>query len=223
MTSKRGGRPTKDSKISDNFNQQRKGMGRDEARAAKIQAQIEADAQAASVKELKELSDKISALKKRAKTVSRGGEPEDQEEDQERGSSRMLKDLRYGYKNSVGPDGKKGKERLVELMENDAEFKFAVKELMRIESALLTTRIRTKTGGVEGGGRQSFFVVLKGLEQERPLVNALGAGKDAAIDVKQILNAISPETTTKYEPETEKGSRDRPDEVLKVARKEEGL
>jgi len=220
MTTKRGGRPYKGEKITDGFNQAKKGVRRADVRAAVVQAQIEKDEKAAKNKEIASLKARLATLREDLVNPEDPEESVDREADNIKGSENMLRDLRYGYKHSVGPDGKKGRDRLVDLMENDAEFKFAMKELMKIESALLAAKIRTKATSTGGSDRQSFFVVLKGLEQEKPVAAAF-SNRDTPIDLKQVMSAINPETTTKYEPDEAKGSRDRPDEILKVAEREE--
>lgn len=91
---------------------------------------------------------------------------------------RMLQDMRWAYK-KVG-----GRRKLVELAESgDKEFINIVKELMKIESSLMTARIRSKG---EEGGNQAVYVVLKGLEAPPVPVSD-------TIDLKQIQKALTPE------------------------------
>ncbi len=108
----------------------------------------------------------------------------------------------------MGPGGKKGKQRLVELMESDTEFKFVVKELMKIESALMSAKARKneEPGGV---GQQNFFVILKGLEDEKKF---LPVG-DKTVDMRQITQAISPEENS-YEAEDVVDQRAAPEMLL---------
>lgn len=132
----------------------------------------------------------------------------------EKSAHKMLADLRYAYSRSIGPTGKKGKARLVELLENDSEFKFAVKELVKVDTALLAAKIRNKED--ESGakiGQQNFFVVLKGLD-DGP-VKALGGVVDKTVDMKQITRAMNPDENS-YEPEYEEvaGRNDAPEMLL---------
>jgi len=197
MTSKLGGRPTKDAPISDAFNPVKK-LGRQDIAAFRR----ERDA-ALRVQREEE------ALKSRAKAAKDDEALESEKDlDDEKSAYQMLQDLRYGYRNSVGPGGKKGKQRLVELMESDTEFKFVVKELMKIESALMSAKARKneEPGGV---GQQNFFVILKGLEDEKKFLGAV----DKTVDMKQISQAINPEENS-YEPEEEVNQRDAPEMLL---------
>lgn len=205
MTSKLGGRPTKDAPISDAFNPAKK-LSRQDIAAFRR----ERDA-------IKKQEREGLAQKAREKAVKDDEAPEVEELDDEKSAYQMLQDLRYGYRNSVGPGGKKGKQRLVELMESDTEFKFVVKELMKIESALMAAKARKneEPGGVV---QQNFFVILKGLEDEKKYL-PLG---DKTVDMAQIRHAISPEETS-YEPEEEVSQRDAPEMLLGRVNSEEGL
>jgi len=197
MTSKLGGRPTKDAPISDAFNPVKK-LARQDIAA------FRRERDAALRKEREE-----EALKSRAKAAKDDEALESEKDlDDEKSAYQMLQDLRYGYRNSVGPGGKKGKQRLVELMESDTEFKFVVKELMKIESALMSAKARKneEPGGV---GQQNFFVILKGLEDEKKFLGTV----DKTVDMKQISQAINPEENS-YEPEEEVNQREAPEMLL---------
>jgi len=197
MTSKLGGRPTKDAPISDAFNPVKK-LARQDIAA------FRRERDAALRKEREE-----EALKSRAKAKVDDETSETEKDlDDEKSAYQMLQDLRYGYRNSVGPGGKKGKQRLVELMESDTEFKFVVKELMKIESALMSAKARKneEPGGV---GQQNFFVILKGLEDEKKFLGAV----DKTVDMKQISQAINPEENS-YEPEEDANQREAPEMLL---------
>jgi len=197
VTSKLGGRPTKDAPISDAFNPVKKLARQDIAafrreRDAALRKEREAE-----------------VLKSRKKAKADDETPDSEKDlDDEKSAYQMLQDLRYGYRNSVGPGGKKGKQRLVELMESDTEFKFVVKELMKIESALMAAKARKneEPGGV---GQQNFFVILKGLEDEKKFLGPV----DKTVDMKQISKAINPEENS-YEPEEEVSQRDAPEMLL---------
>lgn len=109
----------------------------------------------------------------------------------------LLEDMRWVYQQAY--EGKRGgRNRLKELMKNDKEFLVMVKELMKIESALLSAKIR-KDGGEPGSGNGAgFFVVLKGLDTDKEIV---GAAMQNGIDVKQMGHAIDPLAHGEYEPE----------------------
>jgi len=129
----------------------------------------------------------------------------------------MLEHLRYAYRNSKSTtSGKKGRARIVELMNDDKEFKFIVKELLKIEASLLSAKIRKEgdnDGGKGGVGQQNFFVVLKGLEDEKKLLSDAGV-VDKTVDMKQIQRAMNPEMGEVYEAE-EVSKRDAPEQLQK--------
>lgn len=187
MTSKLGGRGTKDASITDNFNQKKKRV--------------------ITKEEWREIG-------------KRGGRPrrtDKQGPNDLKAAYDMLLHMRFAYRNSKGPTGKKGKQRLVELMNNDADFKFAVKELLKIESALLSAKIRKEGDGAVGGSNQNFFVVLKGLETEKTILEAM---KDNSVDMKQIQRAMNPDEHS-YEPEEEVNQRGAPEQLHKSLDTEE--
>ena len=174
---KKTGKSPKDSQIVDGFNRSKKEtISKLEQQAARVQARLQKETEAKEKKEKAQV--------------------EKDEREDERSAYQMLKDLRFAYRNAIGKDGKKGKQRLVQLMANDIDFKFAMKELMRIEASLLGAKIRAKdTGG--GNGNVTTFVVLKGLHDEGPQL--LGEKKDSLIDIAQITNAVSPTAEPKIE------------------------
>jgi hypothetical protein len=105
-------------------------------------------------------------------------------------AQQMLQDLRYAYRNSVGADGKRGKQRLVALMESDAEFKFVVKELLKIEASLMAAQSR-KEGSTGESGNQCVFVILKGLETDKEILGL--TSETSGLDIKQIQHALNPD------------------------------
>jgi hypothetical protein len=126
-------------------------------------------------------------------------------------ASQMLDHLRYAYINSKGPDGSKGRKRLVRLMEADAEFKFFIKELTKIETSLLAARIR-KNENEDGTkiGQQNFFVVLKGLE-DTPVIK--GNDPNSALDMMQIESALNP-NAQRYVVEDDRGRNEAPEMMV---------
>jgi hypothetical protein len=168
------GRKEKDAAISDNFNPLKQGM----SAVRELQKQI---------RELK------SAVKEKTEALasSKVVVPE------ESSAMQMLNDLRYAYKNSVGNDGKKGRQRLMELMKNDADFKFAMKELMKIESSIASAQVKSKE---LGNGNMTTFVVLKGLHSD-PSMDIKKV--NGVIDFAQVSDAFSPTTEKKIAYEEE--------------------
>lgn len=130
--------------------------------------------------------------------------------------NRMIDDLRYAYRHAVGPNGLKGRLRLLELMKNDGEFKGMMKELLRIESALKQAEIRSKAdkGGGSGGGNNNFFLIVKGLESEKSIMKMAGLSDDKTVDLAQISHAISPAEVGEYTPE-EENSGAAPDQLMR--------
>ena len=175
----KGGKPAKDAPISDNFNKDKQGV--------------------LSEKELKRLADsRANAAKARAalaaKHVRLKAEREDPnyrppvlsdaEIDDGKSPAQMLEDMRYVYR-SVN-----GREKLKKLMKEDKQFVFMVKELMKIEAALLSAKIRAKEDP-GAPANQMVFVVLKGLADEVKLQEQMGD-----VDMKQITGALNPDGGT---------------------------
>jgi hypothetical protein len=192
----RGGHKPKDAPISEGFNPLKKGgMSMRELKAAERQALV---VKRALQTEKTKIETTMAKLTEKQASLSeelgeRPGKPvveepvlKDHDAEDEKSAYQMLSDLRYAYRNSKGAGGAVGKRRLVELMESDPEFKFMVKELMKIESALLAAKIRTKEG--PGDTNQMVFVVLKGLEDEKKF-----EADGGVLDVKQIARAMNPD------------------------------
>jgi hypothetical protein len=203
----RGGYAPKDFEITSNFNTNKKGgmSTRDlkklerEARAEKTRLESE---RKRNERTYLSLTAKANAVKSKLGDGDVKDEievvsdvpppiPPDQNDIDDRSANQMLQDLRYAYKNAVGLDGKKGRSRLMELMKSDSEFKFAMKELIKVEVGLMTAKLRAKEDG-SALANQMVFVVLKGLEEEKKIMSKLDMG-DGAIDMKQISAAINPD------------------------------
>jgi len=138
---------------------------------------------------------------------NKGGRPPGrltQEQKDERASRQLLDDMRYAYRNAKGKGGKKGRARMLELFETDADFKFAVKEMLKLESSMQSARIkRDPVGG--GGGRVTTFVILKGLQTEDEV---MGTGvQSKTLDLQQIANAYNPSAQPKIDRPEEEISR----------------
>lgn len=200
MPRKPGAKP-KDSPISDNFNAAKKGnLSQADLKKIKREAKLERERQELANLEQQQALDRVQKRVDQIKGHIQGlpvpePEPPEQEDESDdlKSAYRMLKDLRYAFQNSKGRDGKKGRQRLVSMMETDAEFKFMIKELVRIETALLSAKIRTKEDP-DSQTNNMVFVVLKGLEDEKKLAVSMGN-----IDMKQIDNALNPNATPIYE------------------------
>lgn len=211
MTSAKGGRYRKDQGLVDGFNPQGSPMTAREILAAKRAAKMEKirleqerirNLEAAAKIKVKQIKDKISVAEmEMVKAIDAIPEPEplpapieNIDGDDEKSAHQMLADMRWVYRKVHG------RKKLKELVEgDDKQFVSMVKELMKIEAALMTAKIR-KDGdvGSNGGGvgQQNFFVVLKGLEEG--LKNAVVI--DKSVDMKQITRAMNPDENC-YEPE----------------------
>lgn len=95
----------------------------------------------------------------------------------------MLSDMRFVYK-KLG-----GRKKLQKMLKEDDKLYVAmVKELLKIESALMAVQLRKpETGGNGGEGRQNFFVVIKGLEQEKRVMKQFGREGSPPIDVEHLI------------------------------------
>ena len=108
-------------------------------------------------------------------------------------SFQMLKDMRAAYK-SV--DGRK---RLKEMIANDKDFSSMVKELLKIESAILSAKMKEKDNGITGGSA-AVFVIIKGLEDEKRVDKAIKL-TDTGVDLEQVMNALDPNAEKRVEVE----------------------
>lgn len=185
------GRRSKDAEISDNFNREKKTKPTSadlrEAKLLKQKAEIEKRRQE---RELKKIEDDLLRIKGRVngspevEVTAPESDPDDV--DDAKSAYKMLQDMRWVYRNV------KGRSKLLDLVKgDDKQFVFMVKELMKIEAALLSAKIR-KTGEEEGGrANQNFFVVLKGLEEDKKVLEMVSS----SIDIKQIARATNPDGT----------------------------
>ena len=166
------GRRSKDSPISDQFNENKVGN--------------------LSQKVLKKAKKVVESIEERdrrkAEEVSRKKEKESATDERdlnhEKSAMQMLADMRWVYRQIAG------RTKLKELCQSDSEFKFLVKELMRIESAILTAQIR-KEGPDVSAGNQTTFVILKGLDDEKSI---LGITEETP-ESKQISILLNPDGT----------------------------
>lgn len=133
------------------------------------------------------------------------------EVDDIKSANQMLQDMRWVYREV------KGRRKLLGLIRSDdKQFVVMVKELMKIETALLSAKIR-KEGDTGGVGNQNFFVVLKGLDDSSVVKEVV----DKTIDMKQIENALNP-NAEEYVAEETGNSRDAPEQLMKPVERVEG-
>lgn len=213
------GRKNKDAPISDNFNPNKTlQLNRAELAAAKRQAtanQKQAkidDAERRRLRREKKTLDKKLLDESLRAMAKKGMEATEEEQEAERqelereaakealeketgaaGSQedepsayQMLQDMRYVYRKV------KGRTKLAALIaSDDKQFVFMVKELMKIESQLMSAKIRAKED-LSGTAQQTVFVVLKGLEDDPRILDVTPANEED-IDQKQISAALTPE------------------------------
>jgi hypothetical protein len=184
MTSARGGRRSKSDGLTQNLN---KAVDKVTLKALEM--------------------DEKRLAKDREKLLGKEEEDSPEEED---GSFayQMLRDLRAAYKSG------KGKSKLLTLMKDDKEFKFLIKELLKVETAMMAAKIRRDPGQGGGGDRPAVYVVLKGLECEKPLLTAIA--KNEAFDIEQVMAATNPEFSSDRYVAPANASQDRPDEIVKI-------
>jgi hypothetical protein len=123
-------------------------------------------------------------------------------------SYKMLQDMRWIYKTMSG------RRKLKELMKSDdKQFVSMIKELIKMESALIAAKIK-KDGSILGGnGEQSFFVILKGLH-DTPSGVAV-PGESSGIDHHQLERAINPNSD--LVPAEDEPEPDHPPEIVRAA------
>lgn len=203
------GRKEKDALIKEGFNPDKQGvLSRSELAKARKQAKIDkAVAELERQKKeraLERLSDQIGVLKEKVSAAAPPARPSKPEvvdategpDDDAKSAYQMLEHLRYAYRNSKSDTGRKGKMRLVELMEKDAEFKFMIRELVKVEASLLASKIKAKEGP-DSIANNMVFVVLKGLEEEKQVMKQI-----EGVDMKQVTDALNPDAV-KYEADEE--------------------
>lgn len=166
MSNKPGVKP-KDGPISDNFNPRKAGVNAKDIEQAQQQT---APYKAFQRKDPKDWTPKYAAkvaqaarskARKEAREAAALPIPSlksaDNKETQD--AQRMLQDMLWVY-GQVN-----GREKLLKMVQADKtnkEFVFVAKELIKVQTALLTAQIRAKSEGAIGGNKV-VFVVLKGL------------------------------------------------------------
>ena len=226
MTSKRGGRKYKDAGITENFNPNKLGVTKaDVAKAKRVAA---AEKKLASPRPPRkkppapEPTPEITGYDDDGWPIF--AEPEEppppgaagtngrapitppgtEEDDDTASAHQMLEDMRWVYKQL------KGRNKLQILMANDKEFMALVKELMKAEVSILTNKMKAR----DGGNKQGFLVILKGLEEERPILDAIE--KNKAIDVRQIERAMNP---SEFQMDLEDDAADQSEKPAEIVKK----
>jgi hypothetical protein len=167
-----GGRKTKDREITDNFNREKKG-NLSPRQFRKVQKQAKANN---DLPDINQLDNIINSS-----------------DDDSNFAFQMLRDMREAYK-SVN-----GKEKLMALVANDKDFSSMVKELLKVESAILSAKMKEKDNGI-GSGSAAVFVIIKGLEDEKRVKEAIKL-TDTGVDLEQVMNALNPNAEKRVEVE----------------------
>jgi hypothetical protein len=167
-----GGRKTKDREITDNFNPNKRG-NLSPRQLRKVQKQAKANN---DLPDISSLDDMINS-----------------NDDDTNSAFQMLKDMRAAYK-SVD-----GRARLKTMIGNDKDFSSMVKELLKVESAILSAKMKEKGDGI-GNGSAAVFVIIKGLEDEKRVKEAIKL-TDTGVDLEQVMDALNPNAEKKIEVE----------------------
>ncbi len=191
-----GGQIPKDRVVTDGFNRKKKvEVTRKELREAKLEQQRILAEQRARDRQRDKLEKQLAKLRGAGGKVDEepadkevdDGAPDIDEEKAVKSAYQMLEDMRHVYRKC------NGRKKLLDLMKDDKQFIFMVKELMKIEASLLGAQIRAKTdGNGKGGGNQTTFVILKGLEDEKVDKAKVIKVDNTIIDMQQIENALNP-------------------------------
>jgi len=190
---KRAGRKTKDAHISDAFNPNK---------ISDLISDIDRIR-----KERRDLRKVESTMKKASsKAIKAAGDVYSPD-------TRLLRDVRSLYHKT------KGKKKLEEMFNDDKEFRFLIKELLKAELALLTTKIRMKETDPQLTGNMATMVVLKGLETE---ANVFKSDRPEDVDVDQIGRAINPEEEYKSSEDEEVVDRAAAPDQLQGSQVKEG-
>jgi hypothetical protein len=144
-----------DSFLGDHFNKKKVGgLSKKVLRAAKLAtAETQAVTKRALDKEIEKVEAQIQRLRdKRAELLEKAGYPD---EEPQVGASKMLENMWKVFRQSGGMS--KLKKAMMNTKTGDREFISMAKEMMKVEAAV------SKMKG-NGGGQQTVFVVLKGLD-----------------------------------------------------------
>jgi hypothetical protein len=183
-----GGKPPKGSAFTENFSQEKEGnLSEEELKRIAKRARYNAWARENRRKKKELLSTIVPRETKQENDKDEVQEPYQNDLDDGKSPLQMLNDMRNAYAKA---NGSKKLEKLIK--KDDKQFVAMVKELMKIETAILTTKIRAKSEEGGKGGGQTVFVILKGLEDEKKIMEIV---QDKSVDMKQITQAINPDGT----------------------------
>lgn len=177
------GQKPKDSEITDNFNTEKKdALKALQKRQATIQAELD-----------RRERERLEKEKLAASAEADDGDSEEGDDKKEsiKSAYQMLKDLRWVYNHR----DVKGRKRLLELAKDDKQFTSLVKELIKVETALLAQDLKAKQDF--GGQNVATFVVIRGLED----VRKLPAEAQGDVDIQRILDAVDPTKEKQIEQE----------------------
>jgi hypothetical protein len=139
--------------------------------------------------------------------VTPPNDPEDA--DDTKSAYQMLQDMRWVYRNVSG------RKKLKDMMGDDKQFQFLVKELMKIETALMSAKVKAQA--TQEGNANGFFVIIKGLEDDKAAIARLAGERKLAgqstIDLNQIEHALNPENMDKYVDPDQEGEKDKEVEI----------
>lgn len=185
MSSKPGTK-AKDSAITDNLNNTRKSSPTSaDIRAAKLERRRDDSEREKTERELLRLEAEVVKRKKRLGIVPGNGNGSEDTEEDAKSAYELLKDMRWVYQKT------RGRHKLKELVSgDDKQFISIVKELMKIESALLAAKLRREEKDPGNGpAARSFFVVLKGLEDDKRIIDSVSQQK-IGIDLGRVAHLV---------------------------------
>lgn len=166
-----GGRKTKDREITNNFNPDKRGnLSRRELN--KVKKSVKKSSFFSDIPDIEDVDGLL---------------------DGDSVSFQILKDMREAYISS------NGKNKLKNMVKNDKDFAVVVKELLKVESALLSAKMkRDGDGDGRTGNSVAVFVIIKGLEDEQRVDKAIKL-TDTGVDLEQVMNALDPNAEKKVE------------------------
>lgn len=188
-----GGPKSKDVSITEGFNRSKKGMSKAEQARAKREAKArelaDAEKRKSAEGELDRLADRAAKLRDQL-GLDAELEPENagtaRVDDADASSDEMIRDLRWAYRTGLG------KRKLKEMMKDDKLGLPLIRELVKVEVAYLTAKLRQKEE-LKPEQQQQVFVVIRGLEDEKKFDVEVSKGE--AVDMRQIQHALNPDGT----------------------------
>jgi len=196
----------KDSPISDNFNWD-KSTDLSQRKLKDVKKQLKRDVEEAIKYKRKHgipltppASDFLTPATPSAQPDNTNNDPDPHDNidfSDEKFASQMLADLRKAYRSATGL------KKLKDMMKDDKNFAYFVKELLRVETM---AKLARKDSG--SGGGIAAFVVIKGLEESKQLQSMMDNYEDPMIK-KQVDRLMDPEGAIPLTEEDEnEGERD---------------